>query len=423
VALAAALGCNNTLFDARGVPALGPLVCQAPGTHACEALRLCARDDDADLCEAGCHPCATEVANAHAICSRNACTYECAPGLLKCAQGCCTAAVVSAGVDHACAITAETRELLCWGANNDGQLGAGDALGGIDQPRPTPVPLPGPVRSVSGGAAHSCAVLEDGRTFCWGRESSFIGGAEYLYQPAEVRRLAGATTVATGGGHTCATLAGGAVRCVGAWNPGGVPDPPVAAGATALAAGDDFSCAIVAGAIQCWGANDHEQLAAPGEVAQPAFIPVPGRASALALGIHHACAITADFPPVRCWSVRVGLSSDASRVYRLDLVQFPVLALTAGEAHTCALRDPAADGVACWGNPDAPATLGGPPSQPSAPVAVPLPGPVRAVAAGGNHTCAIDANGAVRCWGAGGRGQLGDGRRSTSAAPVGVVSR
>ena len=224
LALLAAAGaaCDHTVYDALGVPRAGPLVCSEPGTHACTALDVCARDDDASRCESDCHPCATSVPGATAICVANTCGYECAAGLLHCATGCCAAAAISAGGDHACAVTAGTGELLCWGANNDGQLGIGDASG-TDQPTPRKVALPKPVLAVSAGVAHSCAVVQGGDTFCWGRASSFASGAEYILAPIAVPRLSGATGIAAGGGHTCALLTGGAVRCAGAWNPGGIP--------------------------------------------------------------------------------------------------------------------------------------------------------------------------------------------------------
>ena len=56
------------------------------------------------------------------------------------------------------------------------------------------------------------------------------------------------------------------------------------------------------------------------------------------------------------------------------------------------------------------------------PVAVAgLPGTVTAVAAGGAHTCALTATGAVFCWGDNSFGQLGNGSTALGLAPVAVV--
>ncbi len=98
--------------------------------------------------------------------------------------------------------------------------------------------------------------------------------------------------------------------------------------------------------------------------------------------------------------------------------------LAAGNAHSCAID--AAGAVACWGwNADG--QLGDGTRKDSAvPVMVRgLDRPVVALTAGVIHTCALEASGAVVCWGGGSDGQLGDGKplgaTEESEAPVGVV--
>jgi cysteine-rich repeat protein len=93
-----------------------------------------------------------------------------------------------------------------------------------------------------------------------------------------------------------------------------------------------------------------------------------------------------------------------------------VLALTAGVSHTCALL---AEGwIRCWGANAAgqlglgtSADLSGQPPYQNG--VVRLGAPAVAIAAGAQHTCALLTDGSVRCWGANGAGQLGLGHTLT----------
>jgi len=85
---------------------------------------------------------------------------------------------------------------------------------------------------------------------------------------------------------------------------------------------------------------------------------------------------------------------------------------------TCA-RD-RAGAVRCWGAGDR-GQLGVGAVDTAAPgEAVPLPGPATALTAGETHACALTADGCAWCWGDDRKGQLGDGRIPTTDAVVGV---
>ena len=102
-------------------------------------------------------------------------------------------------------------------------------------------------------------------------------------------------------------------------------------------------------------------------------------------------------------------SSDAG-----PLSGFLATSVSAGAHHTCGVRD---GRVYCWGR-DLSGQLGqSPSSYPNGadhPVKISALGQaggnkaIIAVAAGYNHTCALDGEGSVFCWGLNDRGQLGD---------------
>jgi alpha-tubulin suppressor-like RCC1 family protein len=80
------------------------------------------------------------------------------------------------------------------------------------------------------------------------------------------------------------------------------------------------------------------------------------------------------------------------------------------------------DGTArCWGSNGAGELGDGTAEERANPVVVEGLEGVRAIAAGGSHTCAVLDNGRVYCWGYNYHGQLGDGTELASAEPVEVL--
>ncbi|MFK7955343.1 MAG: hypothetical protein AB8B96_04550 [Lysobacterales bacterium] len=181
---------------------------------------------------------------------------------------------VSAGGLHACAIT-DDGSGHCWGSNGDGQIGNNSTDTAF-----TAVMLDFPVRGasvISAGAEHTCAVVSGGEALCWGENDDGQLGLGFTtlrrLLPQRVQGLAsGVTSVSAGDFHTCGLQAGNAL-CWGENRNGQLGDNsttsrqgPVAvsglaSGVVQISAGAAHTCALSsAGAVSCWGSNASDQL-------------------------------------------------------------------------------------------------------------------------------------------------------------------
>ncbi len=240
------------------------------------------------------------------------------------------------------------------------------------------------------------------------------------------------------------TLSVGLVA-IAMWLNVALPSPVQAQAAVTIATGGAHTCARFAdGSVKCWGRNDVGQLGI-GTTTGPEFcivgtvfgsacsftpVSVTGISivTALATGGAHTCALLAD-GTVRCWGANFSgqlgngtFTASSTPVLVSGLTS--ATAVTAGGIHTCALL---ADGsVKCWGS-DSHGQLGnGAPLDPFSLSSTPLPvsgiTTATAVAGGRAHTCALLADGTVRCWGDNDGGQLGNRTTARSSTPVPVVA-
>jgi len=354
-----------------------------------------------------------------------------------------------AGFEHTCALTAGGT-VQCWGGNTAGQLGDGTTTS-----RQSPEEVSGLTRGVVALAAgwyHTCAMMDvslGGGIKCWGDDQfgQLGDGTNAQRTPVDVNTLtAGVAGLAAGSEHTCAVLDGAhgsGAMCWGHNSFGQLGDgttvnrtaPVVVAGlvsgVTILAMGGDHTCAVmVGGSVKCWGNNRFGQLGDGTDITRIAPVDVSGLAGgviALVAGERHTCAVTV-VGGVKCWGDNTfgqlgnGFTTPQSVPTDVIGLESGVVALAAGGWHTCALMD--ADhggGVKCWGLNSSGQLGDGTDNQRNAPTDVNgLASGVTAVAAGFEHTCALTAEGAVKCWGANNSGQLGDGTTTSRNTPVDV---
>lgn len=215
-----------------------------------------------------------------------------------------------------------------------------------------------------------------------------------------------------------------------------------------LDVGTYFSCAVMSdGTVRCWGGNSWGQLGISPSDSSLVPVPVSGitgsdaigasastTAISVSAGYGHACALMAD-GTVKCWGLNNnGQLGDAS----LNDSSVPVtvsgitgatpastaVSVSAGGYHSCAVM---ADGrVKCWGFN----VSGGLGDGTGAGSAIPVlvsdidglseSSTAVSVSAGIFHTCAVMGNSTLQCWGFNNVGQLGNDSTTNSLVPVPV---
>lgn len=289
--------------------------------------------------------------------------------------------------------------------------------------------------AVVAGVSHACALTRTGEAFCWGaNESGQLGDGSRTdrARPVPVDTDARFSTLAAGVAHTCGLDAAGRALCWGGdsgadeptqndrLTPRPVPgDRPF----VQLVAGWNHTCALTAGGrAYCWGSNDRGQLGDGTRTDRVVPSEVPGTFESLTAGNAHTCGIREG--AVFCWGdnrsgqLGDGSTQSHSEPVRVEGLPAPATRLAAGAVNTCALL---ADGRAyCWGQ-NVHGELGDR-TRENHSTPVPVAGGLtfRSIYAGGALTCGFTDDGAQYCWGLNQSGQLGDGTRESRSVPTRV---
>ena len=185
-----------------------------------------------------------------------------------------------------------------------------------------------------------------------------------------------------------------------------------------VAAGESHTCALLpTGTVRCWGLSSSGQIGngtTSGFARKPQKVPSVSGAIAIAAGAAHTCALR-QAGYVKCWGANYGgqlgndTVRDAPRVVSV-LGLTSVAAISASGGHTCALMK--AGNVKCWGaNNSGVLGTGGTTNKTKPASVVGLAG-VASISTGNQDTCALLKNGTVKCWGYNGDGELGLGIRN-----------
>ncbi|KAB8033688.1 RCC1 domain-containing protein [Fluviispira multicolorata] len=231
------------------------------------------------------------------------------------------------GDEHVCVLFSGTQQVMCWGANNKGQL-AQNYTNSSDPPviAGVNIALPESVKLIATSDDSVCAITISGNLYCWGSNIT------QSTNPNPVLIDSGVKNISSGEkDHFCYISA------------------------------NDF--------VNCFGINDKMQLGSSTInttfVKTPVKVPNLVNVTAIVAGAFHSCAISDNNASVYCWGDnslgQLGSSNSVPSQSNIPLkvVGLPankVIDIAAGDRVTCTLHDN--DDVFCWGNNNAPTTPG-----------------------------------------------------------------
>ena len=370
------------------------------------------------------------------------------------------------------------QKVLSWGYGNDGRLGVGVMTSVADTYAPRVVVAPGeplggtPLTYITGiesGWNHACAVNTSGYAFCWGQNfygELGLGHTNYVWTPQQVHNSDGASylddveQVSGGSSYTCALKTDNTLHCWGRGDDGrlgyGVGEtlehktrpvevvtttlgdilpPPIPSFSEKLSTGYGHTChTTTSNEVRCWGYGTSGQLGDGMRFSSDRAVNVKTGSNLdsaqLSNGGYHSCSLSSG-GDVKCWghgnfgqlghglyeneTIPVSVKDDS------DSTLTGISQISSGKLHTCALNTDSE--VLCWGYGDSGRLGSGATDNTNTATNVKsidgqsnLTG-ISQVSAGGSHTCAIQsADGSVLCWGSQESKRLGNGQSSGSSS-------
>ncbi len=339
---------------------------------------------------------------------------------------------VTGGRNYTCA-TRTDGSLWCWGHNSEGQLGHDDTE---TREEPARVGISSQWSTISAGDGFTCGLREGNELWCWGNNSVGqlgVGDTISRFRPVQVSSDHDWKVLATSGSeHFCAITDDGQLMCWGSQDAqqlgtgmnGGKKLEPVTLdtppGVTHITAGSRHGCAVAADDTVCWGRGTGGQLGSGDRSNRPAPTPIDGDSSfeAVSAGGSHSCGLSTDDRRAHCWGTALfGALGNGDSGFDSELVSIPQAvnadsgwtSLVTGALHSCGIDDDAS--LWCWGSTEdgrlgfgAEDDLG---FTVDSPQQVESDRNWSAISVGEEHSCRIQNDESLWCWGAGRIGRLG----------------
>ncbi len=322
---------------------------------------------------------------------------------------------------------------MCWGKNEDGQLGIGTKVLGMTSPVLVKAPA---LTYIGTGLHHACGILDNGTVLCWGRNIDGELGLGYsgsdVSTPTRINSTGRFVSIGAGFNFSCGLLENGSAMCWGSNGWGQIGGGPGLAGRiknpvnintsnvfVTISVGSRHTCGLLTnGSIMCWGGNIVGQTGigsdSPTTVYNPSYVNTTRQFVGVAAGLEHTCGLLTN-GSIMCWGAnwhgQLGTGDDSPMViFKPTYANHtsPFNYVDCGYGQTCGILY---NGTAlCWGHNqyNKTGTGCGQPYEIHNPTRVNTT--ARFVAISGNsQTCGILINGSMMCWGLNQAGETGIG--------------